>query len=120
MRHDKRIDLGVEDRARPSEPLPREVRPSRNHPTNQILGNPLVGVRTRRGIRDEMNHSAFISILEPTNVEEALGDESWVEAMHEELNQFKRNDVWDLVPRPKNQNIIGTKWVFKNKSNDRS
>ena len=65
-----------------------------------------------------MNHSAFISILEPTSVEEALGDESWVEAMHEELNQFKRNDVWELVPRPKNQNIIGTKWVFKNKSND--
>ena len=35
--------------------------------------------------------------------------------MQEELNQFTRNDVWDLVPRPENYPIIGTKWVFKNK-----
>ena len=36
-------------------------------------------------------------------------------AMQEELNQFKSNDVWSLVPPPDNQTIIGTKWVFKNK-----
>ena len=36
--------------------------------------------------------------------------------MHEELHQFIRNDVWTLVPRPKEQNVIGTKWIFKNKS----
>ncbi|GJY51834.1 retrovirus-related pol polyprotein from transposon TNT 1-94 [Tanacetum coccineum] len=36
-------------------------------------------------------------------------------AMQEELNQFKTNDVWSLVPPPKNQTIIGTKWVFNNK-----
>ena len=35
--------------------------------------------------------------------------------MHEELNQFVRNDVWELVPRPKNIHVIGTKWIFKNK-----
>ena len=35
--------------------------------------------------------------------------------MQEELNQFRRNQVWDLVPKPKNQSIIDTKWVFKNK-----
>jgi hypothetical protein len=35
--------------------------------------------------------------------------------MHEELHQFTRNDVWTLVPRPAEQNIIGTKWIFKNK-----
>ena len=37
--------------------------------------------------------------------------------MQVELNQFSRNDVWDLVPRPKGFNIIGTKWVFRNKLN---
>ncbi|GJX05021.1 retrovirus-related pol polyprotein from transposon TNT 1-94 [Tanacetum coccineum] len=51
----------------------------------------------------------------PKNVNEALGDESWVVAIQEELNQFVENDVWDLVPLPKNQSIIGTKWVFRNK-----
>ena len=35
--------------------------------------------------------------------------------MQEELDQFKKNEVWELVPRPKEKSIIGTKWVFKNK-----
>ncbi|RDD63978.1 hypothetical protein DU478_22630, partial [Thalassococcus profundi] len=38
--------------------------------------------------------------------------------MQEELNQFVRNDVWYLVPRPKDKNVIGTKWIFKNKSDE--
>ena len=51
-------------------------------------------------------------------VEEALQDENWVESIHEELNQFVRNDVWELAPRPKGVNVIGTKWIFKNKINE--
>ena len=39
--------------------------------------------------------------------------------MQEELNQFQRNDVWDLVPKPQQKNIIGTKWVFRNKLNEK-
>jgi hypothetical protein len=38
--------------------------------------------------------------------------------MHEELNNFTRNEVWELVERPKNHNVIGTKWVFRNKHNE--
>ena len=38
--------------------------------------------------------------------------------MHDELNQFVRNDVWDLVPRPENVHVIGTKWIFKNKTDE--
>ena len=37
--------------------------------------------------------------------------------MHDELIQFQRNDVWTLVPRPKGEHIIGTKWIFCNKTN---
>ena len=48
-------------------------------------------------------------------IEEALNDVDWVNAMHEELNNFTRNQVWELVERPKNFNVIGTKWVFRNK-----
>ena len=40
---------------------------------------------------------------------EALNDDNWVNAMHEELEQFVRNDVWELVPRPTHVNVIGTK-----------
>jgi hypothetical protein len=59
----------------------------------------------------------FISSIEPFKVEEALQDLDWVSAMQEELNNFKRNEVWSLVPRPK-QNIVGTKWVFRNKQDE--
>jgi hypothetical protein len=52
--------------------------------------------------------------VEPVKVEKALEDEDWVMAMQEELNNFKRNQVWTLVERPK-KNVIGTKWVFLNK-----
>ncbi|GJU80268.1 retrovirus-related pol polyprotein from transposon TNT 1-94 [Tanacetum coccineum] len=55
------------------------------------------------------------STSEPKNVKEALGDESWIVAMQEELNQFVANDVWELVPQPRNMTITGTKWVFRNK-----
>jgi hypothetical protein len=45
-------------------------------------------------------------------MEQVLEDPDWIIVMEEELNYFKRNEVWELVPRPK-QNVIGTKWVFK-------
>jgi hypothetical protein len=53
-----------------------------------------------------------VSSFEPTKTEEALNDVDWVNAMHEELNNFTRNQVSELVKRPKNHNMIGTKWVF--------
>ncbi|GJR34671.1 retrovirus-related pol polyprotein from transposon TNT 1-94 [Tanacetum coccineum] len=52
---------------------------------------------------------------EPKNVNEGLRDESWIIAMQEEINPFIANDVWELVPQPKNMTIIGTKWVIRNK-----
>ena len=57
----------------------------------------------------------LLSVIVPTIVDEALSDDGWILAMQEELNQFQRNDVWDLVPKPEHKNIIGTKWVFRNK-----
>jgi hypothetical protein len=50
-------------------------------------------------------------------VEQALEDPDWIIAMEEELNNFKRNEVWELVPRPK-QNVIDTKCVFRNKKDE--
>ncbi|GJW63593.1 retrovirus-related pol polyprotein from transposon TNT 1-94 [Tanacetum coccineum] len=54
-------------------------------------------------------------LSQPKNVNEALGDESWIVGMQEELNQFYANDIWELVPQHRNMTIIGTKWVFRNK-----
>ena len=38
--------------------------------------------------------------------------------MQEELNQFERNEVWELVPKPNDQSVIGTKWVYRNKMDE--
>ena len=51
-------------------------------------------------------------------MDEALQDADWVNSIHKELHQFVRNDVWELVLRPKGVNVIGTKWIFKNKSDE--
>jgi hypothetical protein len=53
--------------------------------------------------------------IEPKKIDKALKDVDWVNTMHEELNNFKRNQVWELVEKPKGHNMIGTKWVFRNK-----
>ncbi|XP_075082976.1 uncharacterized protein LOC142166947 [Nicotiana tabacum] len=51
-------------------------------------------------------------------VDEALKDDYWVKVMKDELDQFERNKVWDLVPKPSNASIVGTKCVFINKLNE--
>jgi hypothetical protein len=56
-----------------------------------------------------------VSSIEPKKIEEALKDIDWVNAMYKELNNFTRNQVWELVERLKNHNMIGTKWAFRNK-----
>ena len=89
-----------------------------NHSQDQIIGNPSNGVRTRSSLRNICNNLAFISQIEPKNLKDALIDENWMIAMQEELNQFERSGVWELVPRPQNQSVIGTRWVFRNKMDE--
>ncbi|GJX62624.1 putative ribonuclease H-like domain-containing protein [Tanacetum coccineum] len=61
----------------------------------------------------------FLSQEEPKKVSQALVDESWVEAMQEELLQFKLQEVWVLCDLPEGKRVIGTKWVFRNKRDER-
>ncbi|MCI02766.1 retrovirus-related pol polyprotein from transposon tnt 1-94, partial [Trifolium medium] len=68
------------------------IRIQKNHPIDQIIGNPDQGIATRR-TNDVISNSCFVSKFEPKNVKEALTDEYWINAMQEELGQFKRNEV---------------------------
>ncbi|KAK1647576.1 hypothetical protein QYE76_065381 [Lolium multiflorum] len=89
------------------------------HTHDKVLGDVRAKVSTRRQLANFSNHHAYISLVEPKKVFEALEDSDWVEAMHEELNNFKRNKVWTLVEKPKEcRNVIGTKWIFKNKQDE--
>ncbi|XP_076888857.1 uncharacterized protein LOC143539414 [Bidens hawaiensis] len=58
-------------------------------------------------------------LVEPKDYRVALKEISWVDAMQEELLQFKKLNVWKLVKKPENKRTIGTKWVFRNKKDDK-
>ena len=92
----------------------------KNHPLDQIIGDKDVeiGTRRRQSGRNEQVHFSLLSTIEPGTFAEASTDEHWVKAMEEELDQIEKNETWELVPRQNNKNVIGTKWVFRNKMNE--
>jgi transposase InsO family protein len=109
----------AEEQVQQVSPKTPSKRVQKNHPSDQIIRNKDAGVETRRRIHSpEQTHLALLSTIEPNCFEEASKDESWNKAMDEELDQIEKNDTWELVPRPKNKNVIGTKWVFRNKLNE--
>ncbi|GJS15804.1 putative ribonuclease H-like domain-containing protein [Tanacetum coccineum] len=112
------------------------------HPQSQILGDPKSSVQTRSRVKQTSgahalvsyvqkqqrnNHkdqqhclfACFLSQEEPKKIFEALKDDSWVEAMQEELLQFRLQQVWILVDLPHGAKVIGTKWVYRNKKDER-
>ncbi|GJZ36010.1 putative ribonuclease H-like domain-containing protein [Tanacetum coccineum] len=112
------------------------------HPKAQIIGDPKSAVQTRGMTKKNSGEHAMISYIqkqrrtnhkdfqnclfacflsqhEPTKISQALDDESWVEAMQEELLQFKIQKVWTLVDLPSGKKAIGTKWVYRNKKDER-
>jgi hypothetical protein len=82
---------------------------AKDHPMDQIVGDINKAVQTRSRLASFCEHYSFVSYGEPTKVEEALDDPDWVNAMHEELNNFAHNEVWELVKRLSDHNVIGTK-----------
>ncbi|GJT12857.1 putative ribonuclease H-like domain-containing protein [Tanacetum coccineum] len=112
------------------------------HPKALILGDPTSAVQTRSKLHKSSGAHAFVSYVqkqrrnnhkdfhhclfacflsqhEPKKISEALEDESWVDAMQEELLQFKIQKVWVLVDLPYGKKAIGTKWVYRNKKDER-
>ncbi|GKA90078.1 putative ribonuclease H-like domain-containing protein [Tanacetum coccineum] len=80
-----------------------------------------ISKQNRTNHKDLQNYllTCFLSQEEPKNISQALEDKSWVEAMQEELMQFKLQKVWILVDLPSGKKAIGIKWVFKNKRDER-
>ncbi|GJW23919.1 putative ribonuclease H-like domain-containing protein [Tanacetum coccineum] len=111
----------------------------KDHPLDQVIGDLQSATQTRRmsksleehgfvsTIQQRTNHkdlqnclfACFLSQEEPKKVIHALKDPSWIEAMQEELLQFKLQEVWTLVDLPNGKRAIGTKWVFRNKKDER-
>jgi hypothetical protein len=112
---DKEDDQEIQDQRPPHPRVHQAIQ--RDHPVNSILGDIQKGVTTRSRVAHFCEHYSFVYSIEPYRIEDAVRDPDWVVAMQEELNNFMRNEVWHLVPRP-NQNVVGTKWVFRNKQDE--
>nr|GFB18845.1 putative ribonuclease H-like domain-containing protein [Tanacetum cinerariifolium] len=115
------------------------LRIHKDHPKSQIIGRVDTLVQTRQKTKN-MDEQSFISIIhqktnpdllqyylfscflsqeEPKKIVDALKDPSWVEAMQQELLQFKIQNVWVLVDCPSRVRPTGMKWVLKNKKDKR-
>jgi hypothetical protein len=84
-----------------------------DHPPSRIIGDineRMTQSRSRNA--SHFAHSAFVATFEPKNMGHALSDPNGVNAMHEELENFERNKVWELVEPPPNCKPIGTKLVW--------
>nr|GEW11243.1 hypothetical protein [Tanacetum cinerariifolium] len=134
----KEADLSNMETSIPVSPT-LTVRIHKDHPKSQIIGPVNTPVQTRLKSK-EMEEQSFIATIhhkinpellqfclfscflsqeEPKKIFDAFKDPSWVEAMQEELLQFKIQNVWILVDCPKGVRPIGTKWVLKNKKDER-
>nr|GEV28311.1 hypothetical protein [Tanacetum cinerariifolium] len=115
-------------------PIPT-TRVHKDHPVTQIIGDlslaPQTGSMTRmvkeQSRLTQINNddfytcmfSCFLSQEETKRVHQALKDPNWIEAMQEELLQFKMHKVWVLMDLPKGKRAIGSKWVFQNTKDER-
>jgi hypothetical protein len=91
-----------------------------DHPASRIISG-LNERTTRSRVRNNSHfaHAAFVATFEPKDIGHALSDHNWVNMMHEELENFERNQVWELVDPPPGCKPNGTKWVWKNKEGEK-
>ncbi|GJT65460.1 retrovirus-related pol polyprotein from transposon TNT 1-94, partial [Tanacetum coccineum] len=104
-----------------NQPQDSEYRWTKDHPLTQVRGNPSKPVQTRRQLATDPEMCMFaltVSTAEPKNIKEAMDDSAWIEAMQEELHQFDRLQVWELVDKPFGKNVIKLKWLWKNKKDE--
>ena len=68
--------------------------------------------------RSNLKGTCLLADFEPRSFKDALENENWIDTMNEEIEKIEKKKTWTLVPRPKDKNVIGTKWVFRNKLNE--
>nr|GEX55286.1 integrase, catalytic region, zinc finger, CCHC-type, peptidase aspartic, catalytic [Tanacetum cinerariifolium] len=89
---------------------------TKDHPLNNIIGQLSRPVSTRMQLHEQAlfcYYDSFLTSVEPKTYKDALTQSCWIEAMQEELNEFERLEVWELVPRPDKVMVITLKWIYK-------
>nr|GEU43322.1 hypothetical protein [Tanacetum cinerariifolium] len=103
------------------QPYPHNYQWTKDHPLEQAIGEPSRPILTRNQLKtdgDRCIYALTVSIMKPKTVKETLTDPAWIESMQEELHQFIRLDVWELVPSPDGIKPLTFKWLFKNKHDE--
>ncbi|GKA12338.1 hypothetical protein Tco_0691884 [Tanacetum coccineum] len=98
-----------------------DYRWTRDHPLEQVRRNPTMPVQTRRQLATDPEMCMFVltvSIVEPKNIKEAMADSARIEAMQDELHQFDRLKVWELVDKPFGKMIIKLKWFMEEQKDE--
>ncbi|GJW25722.1 putative ribonuclease H-like domain-containing protein [Tanacetum coccineum] len=89
---------------------------TKDHPLENIIGDLDRPVSTRLQLHEQAlfcYYDAFLTSVEPKNYKDALTQACWIEAMQEELHEFERLEVWELVPPPDKAFVITLKWIYK-------
>ncbi|GJR82091.1 retrovirus-related pol polyprotein from transposon TNT 1-94 [Tanacetum coccineum] len=89
---------------------------TKDHPLENIIGELTRPVSLRLQLHEQAlfcYYDAFLTAVEPKTYKDALTQSCWIEAMQEELNEFERLGVWELVPRPDKVMVITLKWIYK-------
>ena len=105
----------------PSEMISRKIKLAWTHELIKEArrhGSPEGTIRERKNPNSYPSYMDLICDLidkEPTCFEEAIKQKEWADAMVEEYQSIMKNDVWEIVPRPKDKSMVSSKWIFKTK-----
>ncbi|GKD33433.1 retrovirus-related pol polyprotein from transposon TNT 1-94 [Tanacetum coccineum] len=101
--------------------LEQDAPSTKNHPLANVIRDPSRSVSIRKQLKTDAIRcyfDAFLTLVEPNNFKEAMLESSWIEAMQEEIHEFERLKVWELVPCSNLVMIIKLKWIFKVKKDE--
>ncbi|GJT71667.1 retrovirus-related pol polyprotein from transposon TNT 1-94 [Tanacetum coccineum] len=94
---------------------------TKNHPIANVIGDPSRSVSMRKQLQTDAMwcyFDAFLTSVEPKNFKQAMTEPSWIDAMQEEIHEFQRLEVWELVPCPDKVLLIKLKWIYKVKTDE--
>ncbi|GKC66968.1 retrovirus-related pol polyprotein from transposon TNT 1-94 [Tanacetum coccineum] len=120
--HEDSTSQGSSSNVRPSHtPFELLGKWTKNHPIANVIGDPSRSVSTRKQLQTDAMwcyFDAFLTSVEPKTYKEAMLEPSWIDAMQEEIHEFERLQVWELVPCPDLVMLIKLKWIFKVKKDE--
>ncbi|GJS03309.1 retrovirus-related pol polyprotein from transposon TNT 1-94 [Tanacetum coccineum] len=94
---------------------------TKDHPIENVIEDPSCSVSTRKQLQTDVRwcyFDAFLTSVEPKNFKETMTEPSWIDAMQEEIHEFERLQVWELVSCPDKVMLIKLKWIYNVKTDE--